>query len=268
MKRATMIWLSMLMLIIATACTRAPVYDPVARTVPRTFDFESGTFTGIYTNETPSSAAALIQSAIKASGTYAAQITLKPDDVLLHGNRSELAIYDCAPYAATVFYRFCFYIPSGDIDGFRWQIISQLYQLPDFLHGETFELFFQHPPVDITYVPGYLELKMNVGGEVTAARTPFPASAKGVWHTNIMEVCLRDDAAGYVEWRLDGVPITPANGSTYRYNRATLHNKAGCYWKLGIYRGTPGKDNVGVTTTNTIYIDDIRIGSTLAEVYP
>ncbi|MBI4976281.1 MAG: heparin lyase I family protein [Spirochaetes bacterium] len=246
------------------ACTRTPVYEPVTGTVSRSFNFENGTFAGMYTNEVPGPAAAVIQSAI-AIGSNAAKITVKPEDIVANGNRSELAIYDCAPYGATVFYRFCFYIPAGDPDDFKWQIITQLYQLPDFERGETFDWFYQHPPVYMTYVPGYIELKLTVGGEITAARTPV---TKGVWHTNVLEVKLSDDGRGYVEARLDGIPYTPQSGSTYRYSHATLHNRAGAYWKLGLYRGHPVTDAGQAKSTNTIYLDDIRIGSTLGEVYP
>ncbi|MEK6793562.1 MAG: polysaccharide lyase [Spirochaetota bacterium] len=252
------------MLLFAIACMRTPVYEPTARTASRTFDFETGTFAGIYTNETPRPSAAQIVSS-PALGSYAAKITVAPEDVVANGNRSELAIYDCAPYGATVFFRFCFYIPVGDPDGFQWQIIAQLYQLPDFQHGETFDYWYPHPPVTAVYVPGYLEIHMNVGSELVVARTPI---TKGVWYTNVMEIYFRDDASGYVEVLVNGTPITPANGGNHRYYRATLHNKAGCYFKTGLYRGTPGASATQARSTNTIYIDDIRIGSTLAEVYP
>jgi hypothetical protein len=192
-------------------------------------------------------------------------MTVAPEDDVANGNRSELSVFDCAPYGATVCYRFSFFIPSDDPDDFKWQILSQIYQLPDYLRGETFDLFYQHPPVTVTYVPGFLELKLTVGPkEITAAKV---AITKGAWHTLVLQVKLTDDNSGYVEVSLDGTAKTFDNGST-RYQHPTLHNRAGAYWKMGLYRGHRGTDAEQAKSTNSVYLDEIRVGSTLAEVYP
>lgn len=254
-----------LMFLVAAGCVKAPLYEPVAQTTSRSFTFEGGSFGGINTNQVPRPGAAVIQSNVVFAGLYAVKMTVAPEDDIANGNRSELSVFDCAPYGATVFYRFSFFIPTDDPDNFKWQILSQIYQLPDYLRGETFDLFYQHPPVTVTYVPGFLELKLTVGpAEITAAKV---AITKGAWHTLVLAVKLMDDESGYVEVSLDGVAKTFASGST-RYQHPTLHNKAGAYWKMGLYRGHRGSDAEQAKSTNSVYLDEIRVGSTLAEVYP
>jgi len=251
-------------LLMLIACVKAPVYQPVSGTESKTFGFEGANFAGIDTNQAPRPAGAVLQTNTVFAGRYAVKMTVAPEDEVANGNRSELAIYDCAPYGATVFYRFSFLIPSTDPDDFKWQILSQMYQMPDFLRGESFDLFYQGPPVTVVYVPGSLELHLAVGGDATVASVPV---TKGVWHTLVLQVKFSDDANGYVEASLDGVAATFKGGGT-RLQHATLHNKAGAYWKVGLYRGHRGKDAEQARSTNSVFLDELRVGSTLAEVYP
>jgi hypothetical protein len=82
----------------------------------------------------------------------------------------------------------------------------------------------------------------------------FPM-VKGKWFQVFFQIrwSLADD--GYVEMYVDGKPVTPFNGTDYRYYAANVYNEVGNYVKIGLYRD---KRAVRVATA---YVDDVFIGA-------
>ena len=250
------------------SCSLTPVNTPLPfeLQLPIFKNFELGTLEGFYPELPTLSNAQMVTPPPGGPlnlGTQSLQLTVAPGQEVNHGNRAEVALYQVGQYGSTVFFGWRFYIPTGDPDSFTWQIMAQWYQLPDFWKGENFDAFFAHPPVVFTYTPGFVEVQTSVGGEVTLGKTPI---TKGNWHSVVYEICFRDDAQGFVQVWVDGIPLTPSNGTDNRVYRPTLHNRAGTYWKLGLYRGIPSQTQA--PTTNSVILDNIAVGSTYNEVLP
>ncbi len=250
--------------LLLASCSDLPINMPreVVIPLPILKDFEASDFDGFYL-ETASADSATIVPILGYLGSKAAKMSVAPGQIVNNGNRSELALYNVAPYGDTVFFGWRFFIPLSDPDDFQWQILSQWYQLPDFVHGETFDFNFPHPPVDFVYVPGFVEIFTNVGGEKRQVQKPI---TKGAWHLMVFEIKFSDAEDGYLQAWLDGTAITPDNGTDNRLYHPTLHNRAGCYWKLGLYRGL---NNTGqAPSANTVYLDNVAVGRSYAEVSP
>ncbi|MBN1462718.1 MAG: heparin lyase I family protein, partial [Paludibacteraceae bacterium] len=65
---------------------------------------------------------------------------------------------------------------------------------------------------------------------------------------------------GYIEAWINNSSMTDATGQTTRYYFRNLYNNAGNYLKIGLYRSND------ITTTNTVYYDEIKSGLTFDDV--
>lgn len=254
----------LLAIALGVSCSPLPLAPTrqAAETLPFVRDFESGGLSGLYTETARTGSPSVVpgQGYLGSSGLV---VEVDPADLVNNGNRAEVALYNLSPYGETLFYGWRFFIPASDPDGFQWQILAQWYQLPDFPKGETFDFFYAHPPVHLVYVPGFLEIKTTVGGERTLGRT---AISKGVWHSVVFEIRFRTDERGFVQTWVDGAPVTASNGTDFRTYGATLHNRAGTYLKLGLYRGYVNQTQA--SSANTVVLDNLAVGRTYAEVMP
>jgi hypothetical protein len=190
----------------------------------------------------------------------ACKINVAQGEIVNNGNRAEIAVYNSAQFLDTMYYAYDFMIPSDDPDSYDWQIISQWYQLPDFERGETFDGQAPHPPVTIVSEPGKILIKASIDQEETLVEAQW---VKDTWYRIVIGIHFDIDSDGYIEaW------FGPRGGPSSfkgKFQRPTLRNKAGAYFKMGLYRGGYWED-VQATSTNTIWIDNLAISRTVSEV--
>jgi hypothetical protein len=86
---------------------------------------------------------------------------------------------------------------------------------------------------------------------------------KGKWYDVIAHMYWNEDHSAYQEIWINGKPITPFNGVDYKYYHRNLFNRAGNYFKFGQYRGKKKSEQ-----TNTIYFDEVKIGTIITNVTP
>ena len=58
---------------------------------------------------------------------------------------------------------------------------------------------------------------------------------------------------GYVEMYADGLPVTPFNGTDYKFYGSNVYNETGNYLKIGLYRDKRAE------AINSVYVDDAYI---------
>lgn len=193
-------------------------------------------------------------------GSQSCKVNVAMGEIAFNGNRAEMALYRCAQYKDTMYFAYDYMIPTDDPDEYSWQIMSQWYQLPDFAHGETFDYQFPHPPVTIVIEPGIIKLMANVEKEEVLAQSAW---TKGQWYRVIVGIRFDVDRNGWVEaWY---GPAGSSLASMGRFNRPTLYNKAGAYFKMGLYRGGYMKE-VQAFSTNSVWFDKVALSRDLAEV--
>lgn len=248
--------------LLLASCSDLPINDPIPFPVvfPQADSFESGLNADWHREAASSSSVAIMTPPGPmggGAGAGALRCLVQPADVANHGNRAEAARYQVAQYGDEVYYGFDVYVPSSDPDDFKWQILTQFYQLPDFRRGETFDFWAAHPPVDLVREPGKLVLMKNVPSETRVADIAF---SKGAVHRVLIHVRWSDAADGLVECWLDGVPLQAGGTSVFR--GPTLHNRAGAYWKIGLYRGAVGQTQA--PSTNEAWFDNVKLDRTKA----
>jgi len=240
--------------------------EPLQTWFPFTDTFESGATNARWHREVARDDA--ISLVTPPAGSFGSNVSakalffaVKPGDVVNNGNRAEAAIYNCGQYQDTMYYAWDFLIPSGDPDSFDWQIIAQWYQLPDFERGEEFEGQYPHPPVTIVAIPGKIEFKTTIPDEYVVKEM---AVAKDTWYRIVVAIHFDTDKDGWVQawFGLNNGSLSQMFSDNYMV--ATLLNKAGIYWKLGLYRGYVNQTQA--TGTNSIYVDNVKIGRSLVEV--
>ena len=91
---------------------------------------------------------------------------------------------------------------------------------------------------------------------------PLPI-VKGQWYDVVFHMYWSDDNTGFVEAWINGTSVTPFNGTDNKFYRRNIFNRTGNYFKFGQYRGHEQPAH-----TNTVYFDEVRIGTSYAEVAP
>lgn len=246
---------------VLTACADAPLNAPIPLPVgfPLDWDFETGLDSAWHREAARPEALAVLPPppAMTGAGTSALRLRVEPADVANHGNRAEAALYNVAQFGDEVWYGFDVFVPAGDPADYRWQILTQFYQLPDFERGETFEFWSPHPPVTLVLEPGKLVLMRNVGQETRLAEAVFTAGAA---HRLLVHCRWSDGPSGLVEAWLDGTALN--SGGQTSFSGPTLWNRAGAYWKIGLYRGAPGQ--IQAPSANEVWFDNVRLDRTRA----
>lgn len=258
-----------LFLIILFGCGKVPTPEPAQTFDHFVGDFEKGNLNGFYFLVPDTLINTRVVTGPVRKGNFALKNTLRPDDYINNGYRAELAVYNCAKYKTEVFYAFSFMIDTNYSDK-EYNLICQWQDLPDYNQGENWEatpvLHGSPPPLALIYVEGTIEIKMNDNPNSSNATFLVGAAqpiTKGQWNDVVAHIFWNDDNTAYVEFWLNGNIITPFNGTDYKYYQRNLFNRSGNYFKFGQYRG---KEKT--STTNTIYFDEIKIGSSYNEVAP
>lgn len=256
-----------LSLLLLLGCGKVPTAEPNQPFTHFVADFESGNLENFHALTVDPAVNTVVVAHPVRKGNYALKNTMRPDDYIFNGYRSELSVYNCAKYKTEVYYAFSFMIDSGYSDP-AFNLICQWQDLPYYIQGETWEpnpnLRGSSPPMALVYVDGNLELKMNENPtsdkDTYLVGTPQPIQ-KGVWYDIIAHVYWSDDQTAYTEVSINGTYITPANGADHKFYRPNLFNRTGNYFKFGHYRGKDKPQH-----TNIIYFDELKIGSSLEEV--
>jgi len=261
MKRTTFLTGLVLIAALGASCSDLPMSGGTftSGNFPINLNFDNNSFGVLYKEAASVASIAIVPAPAGitgGSGTNCCKLVVTPQDLANNGNRSELAAYHTGNYGQTMYFGWDLAVPADDPDNYQWQIAGQWYQLPDFERGETFDYWGAHPPVHIVLVPGKVQLKTTVGGDRQRAEKSF---SKGVWHRLIVGIRFSDDASGSIEAWLDGQALLDSPLRTQ-----TLWNKAGTYFKFGLYRGSPGQTQA--SGTNTIYVDNLKIARSKAEV--
>jgi Polysaccharide lyase len=232
-------------------------------------DFENGTISGFHYLITDTSVCTQIVTYPVRKGNFALKNTLRPDDFTNNGYRVEFSIYNCANYKNDVFYGFSFLIDSAYSDN-AFNLICQWQDLPYYIQAENWEpdpnIRGSSPPLALVYVDGKLEIKMNENPQSnnqTFLVGEPQMIIKNQWYDVVAHIYWNDDETAFIEFWLNGTPITPSNGTDNKFYNRNLYNRAGNYFKFGQYRG---KEKT--TNTNTIYFDEVKIGSSYSEVAP
>ena len=214
-------------------------------------DFEFGTFSGWSLEGARSNSIQLVTG--QGRGRYSAKLTLRPGDVVRGGNRVELVRRNSANYLAEQIYSWSFKIDSDYREESYWQAICQFHNQPDFAIGEDWDNYpVYFPPLSIIYDHGICRVKLYTLDQTPHIIGSFPVK-KGVWFDIYFHIkwSLADD--GYIEMYVDDKPVTPFNGTDYRFYSPNVYNAFGNYLKVGLYRDSRA---LGV---NAVYVDDLVI---------
>jgi hypothetical protein len=255
--------------VLLSGCGKVPTAEPGQSVEHFNGDFETGNLDGYHLLVPDISVNTLIVTNPVRKGTYALKNTLRPDDYIFNGYRAELAVYNCAKYQTEVYYGFSLMIDSAYADE-QFNLLCQWQDLPNFQQGEVWAstpvLHGSSPPLALVYVGGKLELRMNENpngnNETFLVGSALPI-AKGQWYDLVFHIYWSDDNTAYTEAWMNGLAITPSNGTDNKFYRRNLFTRTGNYFKIGQYRGKDKTSN-----TNTIYLDEVKTGSSYSEVAP
>ena len=256
-------------MVIVCGCGKVPTPEPNQDFGRFNGDFESGNLNGFHFLVIDTSINTQMVTSPVRKGLYSLKNTLRPNDYIFNGYRSELAVYNCANYKSKAFYTFSFYIDSN-YSNQAFNLICQWQDLPNFEQGESWEsvpiLHGSSPPMALVYANETIELRMNdspsSNGETFLVGNSYPIE-KGKWYDVIAHVYWNDDNTAFVNVSINGDYLTPFNGVDNKYYKRNLFNRAGNYFKFGQYRGKAKTSN-----TNIIYFDEVKIGSNLNELLP
>lgn len=232
-------------------------------------DFESGDFSGWGVREGGREDSLQVVADPVRCGRRAAKFTVREGDWASNGNRAEIS-YDNRDFPGSRgWYGWSFFIPADYPDTEwkprLWQAIGQWHDQPNREKGETWDTFPGHSPsVALYYVskngtPG-LELWYGpLKEQAIIARTPVQ---KGRWNDIIFHIGWSTGADGFIEAWLNGQPLIAPDTDKHTVYGANMWNDYPHFLKIGLYR------NKQITTTNSIYFDEVRIGNTHQEVDP
>ena len=216
-------------------------------------DFEFGNFDGWRLEGARGNSIELVASENLERGEYLAKLTLYPGDIIRGGNRVELVRIDSFNYREERTYSWSFKIDKDYKEEPFWQTICQFHSQPDYPNGEDWSTYPEYkPPLSILYSNGICKVKL-----IPIDQTSFEIGAfeieKGEWFDIYFQVKWSLHKDGYVEMYVNDRPVTPFNGSDYKFYSPNVNNEAGNYLKIGLYR------DKRATEINTVYVDDLNI---------
>lgn len=210
---------------------------------------------------------------IVRNGKYAFKITVHPDDITQvsgkpRKNRAEAKYDNLDEEGSEIYYGWSFLVPEDNQfkpeGGSGFNIIAQWHDKPNRDKGESREQTAgKNPPIAVymgtlNNQPG---IRINYGlRDINADAIGDSPIELGKWNDIVFHIKWSQNEDGFVEVFHNGKSIT---GKVHGPN---MHNSVPHYWKTGFYRGVAGEDST--LTTNSIYIDEIRIGHSYEAVAP
>jgi hypothetical protein len=262
--KARLIVLLLLFLLIPPAST-----DPARAVSSFVGDFERGDVSGWDTRQgAQPDSIAVVRDPVRC-GDYACRFTVRPGERVSNGNRAELTHDNRDAPGSEGWYAWSFLVPS-DFEDTEWkpkiwQCLGQWHDQPDTDKGETWKTFPGHSPsIAVYYLSKNGEPSIEVWYGPTepqriVARAPI---RKGEWMDMTFHIGWSQDERGFMEAWLNNAPITPQNGDGHKVTGANMWNSQPHFLKIGLYRTDR------ITTTNSVYFDEVRIGNTRDEVAP
>ncbi len=205
----------------------------------------------------------IVDNPVRA-GANALKITVLPGITWGSGNRTELAYKAIFPYKSEMYYGFSLMLGIPYEESGEWQIMGQWHDQPDISLNETWTGFPKNsPPVSIQYENGLLFVDIQERENNYAIKRSNSIQVnKGEWIDIVIHVKWSMEYDGFVEAWFNGKPLFPSNGDNNRIYAPTVINKAGNYFKIGLYR------DKNASTKAVLYYDEVRIGNSYAEVAP
>lgn len=151
-----------------------------------------------------------------------------------------------------------FAFPASYPDGEPWMVMGQFHDKPDEQAGETWDDFDgESPPVLLGFgkVDGVPKIGIDYGIATELEQEVVVDYPLGVWHRWTVHLRWSEGEDGFGDFLLDGQPVASFTGPN-------LHNAAGNYLKLGLYR------DPAIRTNNVVLVDDVAVGSDEADVAP
>ena len=230
-------------------------YERCSESTERTANgnFEQGDFTHWRLEGARPTSILLVADGDPQRGAHSAKLTLHPGDIVRGGNRVELVRPDSGSYAEERIYGWSFKIPEDYAEEPYWQALCQFHSQPDFAAGEDWDTYPEHkPPLSILYHQGRCRLIYHDFDQVQHEIGSFPTS-KGAWSDVFFQIKWSMEGDGYIEMYADGLPVTPFNGTDYKFYGSNVYNETGNYLKIGLYRDKRAE------AINSVYVDDAYI---------
>lgn len=249
-----------------------PASSRAAETGAFTGDFESGDLSQWDGKEAARADSVAVVTGPVRSGRYAARFTVRPGERVSNGNRAEIFTDPGHQAGSEVWYAWSFLIPDDFVDTeWRpklWQCIGQWHDQPDKSLGETWANFpGRSPSIAVYYTSknGKSAIEFWAGtygkdeNQTIVARAPI---VKGEWQDVMFHIRWSQGADGFVEPFLNGKPVIAPDEKEHRAYGANMWNAASHYLKIGLYRTSE------ITTTNSVYFDEVRMINPRALVAP
>lgn len=181
------------------------------------------------------------------------KFTVKAGQIVQNGNRAEIKISDYFSGDYTFHYRFQFMLPADYVSDGRWQSLAQWHDQPDTSVGQTWADYpASSPPLALLFENDsvYIHLsperrKMHYSNPVKIERDRWN-KVEFIVNWSLGE---NGSVLAYVNDEL----LVPENSDLDGYTGPNLFNRAGNYFKFGLYRG---RDAVA---ENNLYFSDIQI---------
>ncbi|HVR07228.1 MAG TPA: polysaccharide lyase [Thermoanaerobaculia bacterium] len=231
-------------------------------------DFESGDFRGWSWDLSRQECAVVVTSPVR-KGRYAARITLAPGDRGAGKPRSELKIADKeierahGRQGSEIWYGWSLLIPIGYADPEdQFQILAQWHHRPSAPTSPTDRPTVTGPPPLALYLDADAgQETLSLVARATSASPPRTLATRqvrrGAWIDLVIQIRCSTGSDGFVAAWIDGKPFTAGS-----MKGPTLYTPTANYLRIGLYRGK------GVQTTNSVYIDEVRVGDSYQAVAP
>jgi hypothetical protein len=232
-------------------------------------DFESGGLKGWSWDMESSESAQVVTQPVRR-GRYAVRITLAPGDRGAGKERVELKVEDKSierlhgGQGGDIWYGWSLLVPAGYADPpeEQFQILGQWHHRPAMPTAADQEPRVSGPP------PLSLHLVAEEGrhylvliGQASPKAPPRNLGSRpvrlGAWIDLVFHIHCSTGRGGFVEAWCDGQPLTAG-----RMRGPTLYTPVSNYLRLGLYR------TKGIATTNQVFYDEVRIGSSYQAVAP
>ncbi|MFL6258076.1 MAG: polysaccharide lyase [Thermoanaerobaculia bacterium] len=233
-------------------------------------DFETGRLDGWLWDRPRGDSIQVVDHPVR-KGRYAARVTLAPGDIAASKERAELKVGDQdlerlrGGQGGEMWYGWSVLIPAdyADPPGDQFQILAQWHHRPPETTkpGARQRDVSGPPPLTLhfTFYEGRHLLSLIGRPSPGAPRRTLGARPvhKGAWIDLVFHIRWSIGNDGFVEAWLDGRPLTPG-----KVHGPTLYKPVSNYLRLGLYRGK------GIPTTNHVFVDEVRIGSSYRAVAP
>lgn len=227
-------------------------------------DFERGDFSNWDAREAARADSVQIVTDVVRRGRYAAKFTVRPGERVSNGNRAEI-LHDNGDRPGSQAWSFL--VPRDFVDTeWRprlWQCVGQWHDQPDPQRGETWATFPGHSPAIALYYTskhGVPALELWYGAKMQQDIVAVAPIRKGEWLDVVFHIGWSSGATGFVEAWLNGQPLITPQRPQHRVFGPNMWNAYPHFLKVGLYRTSE------ITTTNSVYFDEVRVGGSYAEV--